>query len=78
MLQFFAFDHLRGDLRGVSRPFAEPAQQVVALVPAGPERTVSLRKLLRERCDGGVGRPGCGRKGDVAAGDLRFGGGRQG
>jgi len=49
MLKFFAYDHLREDLKGVSRPFAELAQQVVALVPAGPERTVSLRKLLEAK-----------------------------
>ena len=30
MLKFFAYDHLREDLKGVSRPFAELAQQVVA------------------------------------------------
>ena len=49
MLKFFAYDHLREDLKGVSRPFAELAQQVAALVPAGPERTVSLRKLLEAK-----------------------------
>jgi len=49
ILKFFAYDHLREDLKGVSRPFAELAQQVVALVPAGPERTVSLRKLLEAK-----------------------------
>ena len=49
ILKFFAYDHLREDLKGVSRPFAELAQQVVAPVPAGPERTVSLRKLLEAK-----------------------------
>src|SRR6516162_11881500 len=49
ILKFFAYDHLREDLKGVSRPFAELAQQVVGLVPAGPERTVSLRKLLEAK-----------------------------
>ena len=31
------------------KPFAQLAEQVVALVPAGPERTVSLRKLLETK-----------------------------
>jgi hypothetical protein len=43
------YDHLREDLKSVSRPFAQLAEQVVALVPAGPERTVSLRKLLEAK-----------------------------
>src|SRR6516225_1882882 len=46
MLKLFAYGHLeREDLQAVSKPFAELAEKVVALVPAGPERTVSLRKL---------------------------------
>jgi len=49
MLKFFAYDHLREDLKSVSKPFAQLAEQVVALVPAGPERTVSLRKLLETK-----------------------------
>jgi hypothetical protein len=49
MLKFFAYDHLREDLKGVSKPFAELAEKVVALVPAGPEHTVSLRKLLEAK-----------------------------
>jgi hypothetical protein len=32
-----------------------------------------IGRAARERCEGGVGRSGCGRKSDVAAGDLRFG-----
>jgi len=49
MLKFFAYAHLREDLQAVSKPFAELAEQVVALVPAGPERPVSLRKLLEAK-----------------------------
>ena len=46
----FASGHLeREDLQAVSKPFAELAEQVVALVPAGPERPVSLRKLLEAK-----------------------------
>ena len=47
MPKLFAYGHLeREDLLAVSKPFAELAERVVALVPAEPERTVSLRKLL--------------------------------
>jgi len=58
MLKLFAYGHLeREDLLAVSKPFAELAERVVALVPAGPERTVSLRKLLEAKgCRGPRGR----------------------
>jgi hypothetical protein len=49
MLKFFAYAHLRADLQEVSRPFAELAEHIVATVPAGPERTVGLRKLLEAK-----------------------------
>jgi hypothetical protein len=49
MLKFFKFDHLRADLQPVSQRFAELAAQLVAVVPEGPERTVSLRKLLESK-----------------------------
>ena len=50
MLKLFAYGHLeREDLQAVSKPFAELAERVVALVPAEPERTVSLRKLLEAK-----------------------------
>ena len=49
MLKFFAYDHLRADLQMVSEPFCELAHRVVDLVPAGPERTVALRKLLEAK-----------------------------
>lgn len=49
LLQFFAFDHLRDDLRAVSQPFGELAQQIVATLPRNPERTVALRKLLEAK-----------------------------
>ena len=44
---YFARRDLGRDL--VSKPFAELAERVVALVPAEPERTVSLRKLLEAK-----------------------------
>jgi hypothetical protein len=46
MLQFFAYAHLPAKLRDVSRPFGELADLIVATLPANPERTVALRKLL--------------------------------
>ena len=50
MPKLFAYGHLeREDLLAVSKPFAELAERVVALVPAEPERTVSLRKLLEAK-----------------------------
>ena len=42
------FGHLRPDLLAVSRIFYDLAHCLVAMVPAGPERTVSLRKLLEQ------------------------------
>lgn len=49
MLQFFAYDHLPPELRAVSKPFGELAQQIVDSLPMNPERTVALRKLLEAK-----------------------------
>ena len=50
MLEHFAYEHLkREDLKAVSRYFRDLAHVLVKLVPAGPERTVSLRKLLESK-----------------------------
>jgi hypothetical protein len=49
MLKFFAYEHLPLDLREYSKPFSDLAHQIVATVPAGPERTVALRKLLEAK-----------------------------
>ena len=49
MLKFFAYDHLREDLQLVSRHFHDLAHRIVGMVPAGPERTVALRKLLESK-----------------------------
>jgi hypothetical protein len=46
--RLFAYQHLPPELQGVSLPFAELAAQVVGL-PANPERTVALRKLLEAK-----------------------------
>lgn len=49
MLKFFAFDHLPGDLQLVSVHFYDLAHRVTGMCPAGPERTVALRKLLESK-----------------------------
>jgi hypothetical protein len=49
MLQFFTYTHLPPGLREVSQRFCELAHWVAAELPAGPERTVCLRKLLEAK-----------------------------
>lgn len=49
MLQFFEYDHLPAHLQAVSKPFGELAKQIVNTLPANPERTVALRKLLEAK-----------------------------
>lgn len=49
MLQFFAYAHLPERLQEISKPFGDLAQQMVDTLPANPERTVGLRKLLEAK-----------------------------
>lgn len=49
ILRFFAYEHLPGNLKKVSEPFALMAYQMVAMVPHCPERTAGLRKLLEAK-----------------------------
>ena len=49
MLRWFGCEHLPAHLRAVSRPFCELAERIVTTLPAGPERTVTLRKLLESK-----------------------------
>lgn len=49
ILQFFAYEHLPPKLQGVSKPFCELANVIVADLPRNPERTVALRKLLEAK-----------------------------
>jgi hypothetical protein len=49
MPKFFAYGHLPPHLQAVSQPFFELAHDIVDTVPAGPERTVGLRKLLEAK-----------------------------
>lgn len=49
MLQFFSHAHLPDHLAKVSLPFCQLAEEIVATLPANPERTVALRKLLEAK-----------------------------
>ena len=49
MLQFFAYAHLPPHLQAISEPFGKLAEQIVSTLPANPERTVALRKLLEAK-----------------------------
>jgi hypothetical protein len=49
MMKWFAYEHLPEHLRVVSIKFYEVACSLCALVDAGPERTVALRKLLEAK-----------------------------
>lgn len=49
MLKWFAWEHLPDKLKAVSRPFGDLAAIVATEIPAGPERTVALRKLLEAK-----------------------------
>lgn len=49
ILQFFAYEHLREELRAVSKPFGDMAAQIVETLPRNPERTIALRKLLESK-----------------------------
>ena len=49
MMKWFAFEHLPEKLQAVSSKFFDCACSICALVDAGPERTVALRKLLEAK-----------------------------
>lgn len=49
MMQFFAYSHLPPHLQEISKPFGELAQQIIDTLPANPERTAGLRKLLEAK-----------------------------
>ena len=49
MLQFFAYGHLRDDLKEISRPFGDLAESLCVVLPSNPERTVMLRHLLEAK-----------------------------
>lgn len=49
MMQFFGYEHLRDDLKSISKPFGVMAQHICDTLPSNPERTVALRKLLEAK-----------------------------
>lgn len=49
MMKWFEFKHLPEHLQAVSSKFWDVACSLCALVQAGPERTVALRKLLEAK-----------------------------
>ena len=49
MARWFQWGHLPERLQAVSRPFSELASHIIDTIPAGPERTVCLRKLLEAK-----------------------------
>lgn len=49
LLQFFAFSHLRDDLKPISQVFHDLAHELVRILPRNPERTTALRKLLESK-----------------------------
>ena len=49
LLQFFKWDHLPGKLQAISMPFGILAEGLVKSLPANPERTMALRKLLEAK-----------------------------
>lgn len=49
MLQFFDHAHLPPHLQEIVKPFAGLACIIVATLPANPERSTALRKLLEAK-----------------------------
>jgi len=49
MMKWFEFEHLSEHFKVVSIKFFELACSLCAMVEAGPERTVALRKLLEAK-----------------------------
>ena len=49
LMQFFTFEHLKGDLRSTSQQCCELAAVMLHNLPHNPELTVGLRKLLEAK-----------------------------
>lgn len=49
MMKHFEYEHLPTSLQAISSIFYFTAKQVIERIPAGPERTVCLRKLLEAK-----------------------------
>ncbi|MEU1800911.1 hypothetical protein [Streptomyces sp. NPDC019937] len=49
LARYFTYDHLPANLQTVSRLFHDLAQDLLDLLPDGPELTVALRKLVEAK-----------------------------
>lgn len=49
ILRYFTYDHLPPHLRDVSEPFHHLAHHLADSLPAGPELSAGLRKLLEAK-----------------------------
>jgi ferritin-like protein len=49
LLQFFAYEHLPPHLQAVSKQFHDLAHAMVVTLPANPERSAGLRRLLEAK-----------------------------
>lgn len=55
IMQYFTYDHLQDDdlqdddLKAVSKIFCDAAKLADAALPAGPEKSVAMRKLLEAK-----------------------------
>lgn len=47
--RYFEYAHLPAHLQAVSLPFGDLAEQMIAMLPDGPELTAGLRKLLEAK-----------------------------
>ncbi len=47
--RYFTYTHLPPKLQAVSQPFADLAEQMIRMLPDGPELTAGLRKLLEAK-----------------------------
>ncbi len=49
LIQFFDYDHLPDNLKGISKPFSDVAFFMLTTLPKNPESTVAMRKLLEAK-----------------------------
>lgn len=47
--RYFAYEHLKTPLRGVSQQCSNLAEEMIGTLPDGPELTAGLRKLLEAK-----------------------------
>ncbi len=49
IMKYFQYQHLKGDLQAISRDCAVLAETMDLRLPAGPETSAGLRKLLEAK-----------------------------